>query len=84
MNWILIIIRELLWGISVVGFFVLCVIGFVLIHPRGNPGLIEILLRDLFLSPPLNAFQTSLLIWILVNYGVRLMTTWALDRFTGR
>jgi hypothetical protein len=84
MNWIGIITRELLWGISVVGFFVLCVIGFVLVHPMANPGLIEFLLRDLFLSPPINAFQFSLLIWILANYAIRFLTTWALDRFTGR
>ena len=84
MDWIRIIARDSLWVIAVIAFFVLCVIGFVLINPEANPGFIEILLRDLFFSTPLNEFQRSLLLWILANYAIRFLAVWALDALMER
>jgi hypothetical protein len=84
MSWTRVIAREFLWVLSVIAFFVLWVIAFVLIHPRANPGFIDILLRDLFFSPPMNAFQASLLVWILANYFIRYLAIWAFDKILER
>ena len=75
-----IIVRESLWIIAVIAFFVLCMIGFILINPEARPEFIEILLRDLCLSTPLNGLQSSLLLWILANYAFRFLAIWVLDK----
>jgi len=84
MKWIRVVALEFLWVILVVAFFVLCSIGFVLLNPRANPGLIELLLQDLFMSAPVNSLQFSLFIWILANYTIRFFATWALNRIMTR